>query len=254
MKIGAQLYTLRNFCKTTEDFAETLKKVADMGYTTVQVSGTCAYEPEWLKAELVKNGLTCNLTHVPLTKFTDDPAQTALDHKVFGCKYIGLGGGPNMLAFDEDVDTMVDIVKKAAPAFKKEGVLFMYHNHDGEFTKGSSGKFHLLELAERTSADELGFTLDTYWVQHGGASVADIFETLSGRIPCVHFKDYAIVPKREVRMAPVGRGNINFEKIASICEKGGTEYIFVEQDDCYGEDPFACLKESYDYLKSIGLN
>ena len=58
MKIGAQLFTLRDFCKTLDGFSETLKKVADIGYTTVQVSGTCAYEPEWLAEELKKNSLT----------------------------------------------------------------------------------------------------------------------------------------------------------------------------------------------------
>ena len=31
MEIGAQFYTVRDFCKTLDDFAETLKKVADIG-------------------------------------------------------------------------------------------------------------------------------------------------------------------------------------------------------------------------------
>lgn len=48
MNIGAQLYTVREFCKTLDDFALTLKKVADIGYRTVQVSGTCAFDPAWL--------------------------------------------------------------------------------------------------------------------------------------------------------------------------------------------------------------
>ena len=52
MIIGAQLYTLRDYCKNLDDFSETLKKVADIGYTSVQVSGTCAYEAEWLRDEL----------------------------------------------------------------------------------------------------------------------------------------------------------------------------------------------------------
>ena len=43
MEIGAQLYTVRDYAKTTEDFAETLKKIADIGYRIVQVSGTCGY-------------------------------------------------------------------------------------------------------------------------------------------------------------------------------------------------------------------
>ena len=35
LQIGAQFYTLREFCKNTDDFAESLKKVADIGYKTV---------------------------------------------------------------------------------------------------------------------------------------------------------------------------------------------------------------------------
>ena len=38
MQIGAQFYTIREFCKTPEDLALSLKKVADIGYKTVQIS------------------------------------------------------------------------------------------------------------------------------------------------------------------------------------------------------------------------
>ena len=40
MEIGAQFFTVRNLCQNLDDFAETLKKVADIGYKTVQISGT----------------------------------------------------------------------------------------------------------------------------------------------------------------------------------------------------------------------
>ena len=40
MVIGAQLYTVREFTKTLNDFEETLKKITDMGCRVVQVSGT----------------------------------------------------------------------------------------------------------------------------------------------------------------------------------------------------------------------
>ena len=46
MIIGAQLYTLRNFCKTTPELEESIKRVAEMGYTSVQLSGVCDYDPE----------------------------------------------------------------------------------------------------------------------------------------------------------------------------------------------------------------
>ena len=35
MQIGAQFYTIRDFCKTPEDLALSLRKVADIGYKTV---------------------------------------------------------------------------------------------------------------------------------------------------------------------------------------------------------------------------
>ena len=43
MKIGAQLYTLHTLTQTLDGFSDALKRVADIGYTSVQVSGTCDY-------------------------------------------------------------------------------------------------------------------------------------------------------------------------------------------------------------------
>ena len=51
METGAQLYTLRAFCGTPDDLARSLERVAEIGYRTVQVSGTCPWEAEWLKAQ-----------------------------------------------------------------------------------------------------------------------------------------------------------------------------------------------------------
>ena len=61
MKIGAQFYTLRDMASTKEGLAEALARVADIGYTTVQISGTCGYEPQWMDEQLKKNGLACVL-------------------------------------------------------------------------------------------------------------------------------------------------------------------------------------------------
>ena len=36
-------------------------------------------------------------------------------------------------------------------------------------------------------------------------------------------------------------------------EASGTEYLLVEQDDCYEMSPFDCLKRSCEYLHALGL-
>ena len=38
MKTGAQLYTVRLFTQTVPDFRETMRRVAEIGYETVQMS------------------------------------------------------------------------------------------------------------------------------------------------------------------------------------------------------------------------
>ena len=246
MQIGAQFFTLRDFCKDTDSFAESLKKVADIGYKTVQISGTCQYEPEWLKGELEKNGLECVLTHIPADKLQNDPAKVAKDHDVFNCKYVGLGS----FGFNEEknIDDFIRIYKPVTSTLKQAGKYFMYHNHDGEFKK-FNGKIVLENLAEAFSPDEMGFTLDTFWVQAGGGDPAQWIEKLSSRVPCIHLKDYAYGRK----MAVIGEGNINFDRVFEKAESAGTKYMLIEQDDCNGENPFDCLKRSYEYLKSAGF-
>lgn len=248
MEIGAQLYTVREFCKNLDDFSETLKKVADIGYTNVQVSGSCDYEAEWLKNELQKNGLKCVITHTKDQRLIEEAAQVARDHDVFGCHYVGEGG---VLFEQKDGIAYADFVKTfkaVAKNLKDNGKYFMFHNHATEF-KRLDGKLIIERLAEEFSPDEMGFTLDTYWVQVGGGDPADWLEKLSGRVPCIHLKDYAFGPT----MAVIGEGNLNFERIFAAAEKAGTKYMLVEQDNCNGEDPFNCLKRSYNNLKAFGF-
>ena len=248
MEIGAQFYTVRQTCQNLEDFAVTLKKVADIGYRNVQISGTCPYPAEWLKEQLERNGLKCVLTHIPVPRLTGELEQVIEDHRIFDCPYIGLGwwafDPEKNMSYDQWMETFPPIAEKIAAG----GKLFMYHNHDQEFKK-YEGKLILERLAEEVPADRMGFTLDTFWVQAGGADPAQWLERLSGRIPCIHLKDYAYGRQ----MAVVGEGNINFARVFEKAEAGGTRYMLVEQDDCHGEDPIECLRRSYEYLRSWGF-
>ena len=253
MEIGAQFFTLRDYCKTLEDFSETLKKVADMGYKTVQISGTCAYEADWLNEQLVKNGLRCVITHTAPDKIRDLTEQVIADHKTFGCKYVGIGCAPNGFANGEaDMKALCEIIEKVAEPFAENDLLLMYHNHALDFQRGEDGRQYFMRLVEDYAPAQLGFTLDTYWVQAGGLTVPDTIRKLKGRVPCVHLKDMAVRGNSAI-MAPVGWGNLDFDAILPACEDAGAKYLLVEQDDCYEENPFDCLKKSYDFLRSRGL-
>ena len=252
MQIGAQFYTVRNQCQTLEDFALTLRKVADIGYKTVQISGTCPYEAEWLREQLAANDLRCVLTHIPVPRLVGETQQVIADHHVFGCENIGLG----WYAFNEDKPeesyaNFMATFPRVAEEIRDGGRYFMYHNHDNEFKLAPGGKQIVLEkLAQDIPAQIMGFTLDTFWIQAGGGDPAQWIEKLAGRVPVIHLKDFAYGR----RMAVVGEGNINFDRVFTEAEKAGTKFMLVEQDDCNGEDPIECLRRSYAYLKACGFN
>lgn len=254
MKIGVQMYSVREFCKDTDGLAETLKKIADMGYTTVQISGTCEFEAAWMAEELKKNGLSCVITHVKPDKIAADPAAVARDHLTFGCHNVGIGAMPNVKELSEEVYTsFVTKFRPLAEELKANGCKLYYHHHQYEFARDEKGQRYLDRLLGDFPADLLGITYDTYWAQCGGADPAAYLSKLAGRVECIHLKDMAIVGG-EQRYAPIGEGNINFERVLTVAEALGTSFLLVEQDKAYGEDPFDCLRRSYDYLTSLGLH
>ena len=211
MEVGAQFYTIRDYCKNLDDFAESMKKVADIGYKNIQVSGVCAYEPERLAEQLKKNGLKCVLTHTAADGMVADAQKVASNHTVFGCDCIGLGSASFTAGkLQESMDAFVEKFTPVAKTFRENGKYFMYHNHAHEF-QWVNGKPILEHFAERMPADLMGFTVDTYWVQAGGADPAQWIEKLSGRVPCIHLKDYAY--EGGAKMAVIGEGNINFDRV-----------------------------------------
>ena len=246
MEAGAQLYTVRDFCRTLPDFAETLSRVASMGYKTVQVSGTCPYDAEWLKNELAKNGLRCVITHIPPDRLVNETEKVASEHQIFGTRYVGLG----YYSFTDEAsyDAFVKTYGCVADELKKKNRYFMYHNHLSELGRIGSDQV-LRRLAHNFSPDQMGFTLDTYWIKAANNDPVTWIKELSGRVPCIHLKDYG----DGGRMEALGEGSIDFEKVLAASSDSGTGYLLVEQDDCNGDDPFACLGRSLAYLHSLGI-
>ena len=259
MKVGVQMFTLREYCKDLDSFSATLGRISDMGFSSVQVSGTCAYEAEWLAEQLKKYGLTCNLTHYKYDRIIGETEKVIEEHKTFGCKYIGVGSLPGIFSKEQDkipefCETFVKDAKPAAQKIADAGLMFMYHNHSQEYTNKINGKT-CMEYLSDNFGDVMGFTLDTYWVKFGGYEPVDEIKRLKGRLPCVHFKDMAVEANGDRHFTWCGNGIIDFASVGQALKDAGTEYIFIEQDktfDCE-PDPFKCLEKSKAYLESIGF-
>ena len=251
MNIGAQLYTVRDYCRNLKGLEEALERIADIGYKYVQLSGVCGYEADWMRQKLDENGLKCVLTHFDPERIRNDTHEAIRFHNGFDCRYIGIGSIPGGLSDPENYLRFVNDYKLPSEQIKQQGGMLLYHNHQIEFMKDDSGKLFIDKFYE--DLPYMGFTADVYWIQYAGGDPAYWIERLAGRVPCIHLKDMACVGG-EQRMAPVGEGNINFDAVFGASEKSGVQYMLVEQDDCCGENPFECLKRSYLRLKSQGFN
>jgi sugar phosphate isomerase/epimerase len=251
MILGAQLFTLRDYCKDLDGLEESIKRVAAMGYRSIQLSGVCAYEGEWIAEICKKYGVTADITHYDYNKIINDTEETVKKHSVMNCKCIGIGVGPfGEAQTAEALEQFYEQLSPVLPKITSAGHKFMYHNHNWEFAKIGDKTFLDL-VCEKFAPEEFGITLDTYWVQAGGADPAAWIRKLAGRVDRIHFKDMVYSSEdKNIRIAPIGEGNMNYDTIIKACLDTGVEIGYVELDNCYGEDPFDCLKRSYDYLNS----
>lgn len=247
--IAAQLYTLRDFCKDEEGLRQSLQKVKEIGYEAVQVSGIGPISPEAVKRIADEAGLRICATHVSFQALTEDFEATVNQHKLWNCQYVGLGGLP--MEYRSSAAGYSEFVKRAnefSGRLSEHGLQFIYHNHHFEFTK-FDGKTGMDILLEESDAGTVGFELDMYWVQAGGASPVEMVHRVDGRMAVVHLKDMAIVDNNQV-FAEIGEGNMNFKAIIEACRQIGVEWYVVEQDVCL-RDPFESLAISFNYLKQL---
>jgi len=249
--VGAQLFTLRDFCKTIPDIAETLRKVKAIGFTHVQVSGIGKVDPRELAKVIGDSGLAVSCTHMGWPRFLQELDAVIEEHELWGCRHPAIGGLPGDYFCADGVKRFVGELGPVAEKLAKHGMDFSYHNHNHEFARHGA-KPWLAELYDTAPAALLKAELDTYWVTAGGGDPAAWVRRCAGREPLLHLKDMCIFPPREQRFAEIGEGNLNWPDILKAAEAGGVQYLLVEQDNCYGGDPFACLATSYRNLRAMG--
>lgn len=248
IKIGAQYYTIKDFCQNLEDFDASCKKVADIGYKYIQLSGIGDFEAKDIKPIIDKYGLKVVCTHRPAVNYLENLDKEIEFHKTLGIKICGLGCMPGFNANPETVKNFVKDFTSVAEKLAQNGLTFAYHNHAFEFEK-IDGKYVFDIITEAST--NFKFILDVYWLAFAGINPAKFIKKYADAIACVHFKDLKIV-NNGPKYAEIGNGNLEWDEIVAACEEVGVEYALVEQDECDG-DPFDSLKISYDFLKSKGL-
>lgn len=259
-KVAVQMFTIRDFTKTAKDFADSLKKVADIGYSAVQMSAVGAVfkenpevSPEAAGKMLADHGLKCIATHRSWDALLKDTEKEIDFHRALGCTFAAIGGVPQ--SYERSAAGYRKFLADAAPVIEKlnaAGIDFGHHNHAHEFQRVPGEKITLEDILIDESPKAMKLELDLYWVEHAGLNCCRILERCHGRVPVIHLKDKEVAADDGPVMAPIGEGNMDWEHIIPACQAAGVEWYAVEQDRCR-RDPFDCLKSSYDFLTGMGL-
>lgn len=250
MKLGAQLFSLREDCDTPEKLKETLKKVKKMGYDIAQASAICEIAPELLKSFIDEYDIPIGCTHRPFDEIVYETEKCINFHKVIGCQVVGLGAMPGQYRGSlEGLLKFVDLITPAIKKIKDAGLTFAYHNHAFDFDP--IGDTSIMEYFI-TKMPDIHFILDVYWVKYAGKSPEDYIRRLTAlnRLNHIHFKDMLTEPNGPI--CACGDGIIDFEYLSSVARECGIENIYVEQDNAPTfPDAFAQIEKSYKHLNKM---
>ena len=255
VRIGAQSYTIRDYTQDENSFANSMERLAKIGFKCVQLSRIGDIPAANVRKICDENGLEIVLTHTDPIKILEQTDKVIEDHKIMGAGYVGIGSMPARYKVDFDtVKKFISDYGSVAEKLHAAGLKLMYHNHMEEFAK-FEGKLVMDHFVEGFDAKTVGFTLDTAWVQVGGGDPAWWLKKLSGRLDTIHFKDIVYTISGERRTAEVMEGSLNWERIFEVCKDPatGVKYSFIEQDNCYDNNPFDSLEISFKNLLNAGF-
>jgi sugar phosphate isomerase/epimerase len=247
-QVALQLYTLRDFLKTPADIASALKRVHEIGYQAVQISGLGPIPEEEAVRICRDNDLTICATHESGDTILNEPGKVVERLKKLGCRLTAYPY-PTGIKFDslDAVKAFCRRLNAAGKVLHEAGQILCYHNHHTEFQR-VAGKPALEIIYAETDPRYLQGEPDTYWVQNGGGDPVEWCDRLKGRLPIIHLKDYTVLPDNKVTFTEIGNGNLNWRKIIAAAEAAGCQWYCVEQDTCPG-DPFLSVKQSFEFIR-----
>lgn len=253
VKQGIQLYTLRDYIQTADDFDETLAYLKSIGVSVVQISAIGPI-PARIQADILeKYEMEVCVTHKNFNDMLTDLDKMIDEHDIIGCDCMGIGSMPN--EYRENADTLRDFIKKADDIGRRmlaRGKHFAYHNHNFEFEKIEGDKTRMDILLEETDPEVFWFIPDVAWMQVAGVDPAKFLGRMKGRVKVAHFKDYVLDEKGEVKFTTLGKGLVDIPACYRACRDLGIPYAVYEQDrDWENDDPKYCCELSYNEMLRI---
>lgn len=285
-RIGVGLFTIPHMLE--QNFAEAMKKLADIGYKEVEFfgpypfsvpeaheswkpvaetiglsqSGYFGHTPQQARAILDENGLSSPSMHIDLRTLQTHLDEVAEAAQAMGQRYAGIAAIPpeERMSLD-DYKRTADVFNELGMRMDEAGLKFMYHNH-GYGLVEMEGEIPFNLLLERTDPNVVVMEMDVFWMTAGRADPVAYLEAYPGRFRLMHIKDMTEVvqfagdggdPSQWIELFPkmtdAGSGVLDLAAIIAQARKSGVEHYYLERD--LASDADRTLESSYQFLSSL---
>ena len=246
---GFQVWTIKD--KLIPNFAATLKEMAAMGYTQVEMCSPLEYTSSGfgplnsmtgteMKKIMDDSGLKCVSSHYGMGELRDSLENriewaTQLEMKQMVCSSFWLPEGASVDEYWKACEELNAIGEKT----KAAGIQMVFHNHHMEFEK--RGEELIYEEMMKVLNPHLVKMQFQVAVVNIGYKAADYFRKYPGRFQSAHLADWS---KAKDAQVPIGQGEVDWKDFFEAAKVGGVQNFFVEMDP-------ETFKPSIDYLQKL---
>ena len=266
MKVGLQVYTVRNHLK--ENSRKTLEEVVKAGYKYIEFANHFAdkdvgigfnYSLEEVKKIVDDLGITVVGSHI----MSSDPNFDVYAKPDYFQKIIDFYAalGAKNLSIPIDFYANLDALKRRCEQFnangklcKQSGIRLLYHNHWNEYQL-MEGETIFNHLMNNTDPEYMGIELDAFWTIRGLIDPVGMIRQYGDRIALIHEKDFPLAMVDELNswkvidrtkivgsheefaktvkkehFIEVGEGIIKIQDVIDAGNEFNVPYILVEQD------------------------
>ncbi len=261
--LSVQLYSLREFSKTKEDFIAVIERVAKIGYKGVEPAGLHDLTAREFKRLIDDLGLDIYSSHTPWARNPADVPQAIDMLGELGLKNCVCGYGPDDYKDLDAIKRTADNTNSLLEAFKPAGITLFQHNHYWEFERIDG---RLKYEIYRDLCPGVKYELDCFWSTNKGTEDAvKMLDIFADDTILIHMKDGVCRQQAavdgmknglldmKIDLMPLGTGDL---PIAELVKKApaSVKTIIVELDYvAEGFEMWDSIERSYQFMTSSGL-
>lgn len=249
--VGLQMYSVRDECE--RDMLGTLEKIAEIGYTAIEMAGYFNAPPKQLKDKASAIGIQIPSTLVSLNfkrlgRLQSDFAKEVEIAGEIGVSYVSipwfpLQESPSM----NDVSFVCDVLRRCGEQVKEAGMKLALHNHENVW-KRVEDKPAYERILDAISTGVMDAELDVGWMALAGMDMNAFLRSYGDRVSLVHLRNF-----KNGRMdTELDQGVLDYTGYLQDLNKSKAAYLFVEQES-FEESSLESARRNYNFLERQGF-